>query len=288
MSYSDKHLTGGRLVELIAVALVAAIIGGAVTAIATVGVLKEQVRTLQTSQDALREEVRELRRDLYRPFVPGGAMNPIELIAELKASLHSAADFFHGTPESEPEAGDGDPDSDFKRHLIAATGDLASRRGHTLLGKLHLEPGRAHYTPPADLLYVKTPIWGLDRRIDPWADNHPGRLPRARLGFDGDQRVMTLLPAPTFDQIQTLGSCYRFYYAANYWDGDLGSDIVGDPDDRSLILLRAQAEACRELALQNMTRPVETRTSLSQPRGQTPRDLFEALMAEFKHRVGVS
>ena len=289
MSYSDQHLTGGRLVEMIIVALVAALIGGAVTAIATVGVLKEQVQQLQASQHELREEVRELRRDIYRPFIPGASMSPLELIQELRASLHSAAEFFHGTPETSEGAGDADPDADFKRHLIAAAADLGERRGHTLLGEVELQAGVNQYTGlPPDLVYIKTPIWGTEKRIKPWADNHPGLLPRAHVIHDNGQITLILTPAPTWEQIQALGSTYRFYYGASYWDGDIESEIVGSAEDRALLLLRAQAEACRELALQNMTRPIETRTSLSMPRNQTPRALWEALMAEYRTRLGVA
>lgn len=288
MSYSDQHLTGGRLVELIMVALVSALIGGAVTAMATVGVLKEQVRQLQNSQDALREEVRELRRDIYRPMIPGSSMiNPSELLLDLKASLHSAAEFFHGTPETSEGADDADPDADFKRHIIAATGDLGERRGHTLLAEVELQDGVTDYPGlPGDLMYIKTPLWGTERKIQPWGDNHPGTLPRPRLVFQGTDRILVLTPAPTWQQIHALGSTYRFFYGASYWDGDINSDIAGTPADRQLILLRAQAEACRELALQNMTRPIETRTSVSMPRGQTPRALWEALMHEYNQRTG--
>ena len=203
-----------------------------------------------------------------------------DLIAELKASLLSSADYFQGT--------DSDADADFKRHLQVAAADLAEHRNLTLLGEFELEADQADYTDvPADLVRINSALWGTEKRLHPWADNYPGPLPRARLSRTSSGQRISLAPAPTRTQILTLGSTYRFYYAASYWTGSTSDPLNLDGTDRGLILLRAQAEACKELALMNVTRTVETRTSVSGPRNQTPRSLFEMLIAEYRKSLGV-
>ncbi|MFW6340653.1 MAG: hypothetical protein ACOC0Q_07275 [Wenzhouxiangella sp.] len=283
--YNGQHLiSGGRLVELVVVALVSAAISGGITAFVATAVLQEQLANLKESQDHLRRELQELRRDIYRPAWPGPGestmqIEPTELLTELRASLHDAAQYFHGTETN--------PDADLERHLIAAAADLAERRGITHLAELEIEAGVSRYTGlPTDIVYIKTLLWGSQERTMPWSDSHPGPLPRARLAREQDAPVLYLTPAPTEHQIAALGSRYAFFYGASYWTGNLSDALELSATERSLLLLRAQAEACRELAMQNMTRPVETRTSLSMPRNSTPGALWQALMDEFRRRVG--
>jgi len=204
-----------------------------------------------------------------------------DLISELKASLLSSADYFQGT--------DADPDADFVRHIQVAAADLGDNRNRTLIGEFELVADQADYTDvPADLVRINSPLWGTEKRINPWADNHPGPLPRARVSRTASGQRITLTPAPTRHQIITLGSTYRFYYAASFWTGSTSDDLSLDGTDRGLILLRAQAEACKELALMNVSRHVETRTSVSGPRNQTPRSLYEMLMTEYRRSRGVA
>ena len=279
----QKLLSGGRLVELILVSLTASLISGALVAWASLQVLQTEVTHLRASQDEMKRELQQFRQDFYSPrrWERDMQFDAVDLISELRASLHEAAQYFHGVED--------DPDADFQRHLVAAAAELGEHRGLTLVGEVELTPGTNRYPGlPADLVYIKTPLWGQSERIKPWADDYPGPLPRPRLAWEDGSRVLYLTPAPTHAQIRTLGATYQFFYGASYWDGDPSSQIEIDQEGRSLLLLRAQAEACRELALQNMTRPVETRTSLSQPRNQTPGGLFEALMKEFRQRVGVA
>ncbi|MFW6339514.1 MAG: hypothetical protein ACOC0Q_01455 [Wenzhouxiangella sp.] len=286
-------ISGGRLVELVIVALVSAAISGGITAFVATAVLQEQLASLKESQENLSRELRELRRDIYRPAWPREntmqAISPADLIAELRASLLDSAQYFQGTPgdpDATPDPVPADPDADFRRHLQTAAADLGKRRGMTLLAEVQIEAGRALYDLPADALYVTTPLWGTETRPTPWADNHPGPLPRARIVRYLDSDQLQLTPAPTRHQIEALGSTYRYLYAASLWDGDTQSDLSLSDDDRALLLLRAQAEACRELAMQGLTKPVETRTSQAMPRNATPAALYQALMAEFNERAG--
>jgi hypothetical protein len=285
---SGKHngtrlISGGRLIELVVVSLVSAAISGGITAFVSTAVLQEQLATLKETQELLRQELQELRRDIYRPAWPSRdnsmLIPPTELITDLKASLHDAAQYFQGT--------DADPEADFKRHLRVAAADLAARQGQTLMGEITLEAGVSIYSGlPADMTAIKAPLWGTQDRVPPYADHYPGPLPRARLADQSGTPVLYLTPAPTQRQIELLGSSYQFFYSASYWTGDVNDSLDLSTTERELLMLRAQAEACRELAIQNMTRPVETRTSLSMPRNSTPGALWQALMDEFNSRVG--
>ena len=275
-------ISGGRLVELVLVAVCSAAISGGITAMVATSVLKEQLSSQQRAIEDMRQELRELRRDIYRPawpedrFMPG--INPTDLLSELRASLMDSAQYFQGQ--------EADPDADCRRHLRLAAAEVGSRRGFTLLADVELTPGQALYPVPADILYVQTPLWGTERRIAPWADNHPGPLPRARLvNVQGETRLQ-ITPPPTREQIHTLGSTYRYLYATSLWDGT-SNTIPGTDLDRALLLLRAQAEACRELAMQGLTTPIETRTSQQMPRNATPSAMYQALLAEFEARLKV-
>ena len=68
---------------------------------------------------------------------------------------------------------------------------------------------------------------------------------------------------------------------------DRSTDAASPHYSRSLLLLRAQAEACRELALRNVSKPVTMRDAVgSQPRNGTPSALYQMLLTEFETRVG--
>lgn len=282
-------ISGGRLVELVLVAVTSAAFSGGITALVATSVLKEQLVSQQRAIEDMRLELRELRRDIYRPAWPEDrrmpGIDPTELIGELRASLMDSAQYFQGTPADEDASIEADPDADFRRHLRLAAADYGRLKGHTLLAEVEIAPGQALYPVPADILHVQTPLWGTERRIMPWADNHPGPLPRARLvNFLNEDRLQ-LNPPPTWEQIQALGTTYRYLYVASLWDGDVDTEIPGNSSDRALLLLRAQAEACRELAMQGLTKPIETRTSQQMPRNATPAAMYQALLQEFEQRM---
>lgn len=286
MTYdASKPFTGSRLIEMALAVLISSAVSAGLTAGITVSVMTERVANLQASQEEIKAQLRELRRDIYQPAWPERETMDLiveEVIADLKASLHSAARQFEGTQA--------DDDADFKRILRAAGAALAQRRGRTKLGEITLVADEPRYTTaPADLLYLKAPLWGQGNRIKPWADDYPGPLPRARAVFEDGSPVIVLSPSPSQAQINTLGSSYRFYYAASIWSGEDADPIhLEDDADRDLLMLRAQAEACRELSLMQISRVGETKIKMAQSSNMTPTALWQALMAEFDRRTGVA
>jgi hypothetical protein len=202
-----------------------------------------------------------------------GSLSRDDLVADLKASLQDSAKVFSAVN-----------DDDFVRHLNAAALDMGRIRPRTMLGTITLEAERFNYAAPADLHSYKFDLWSSPaRRIQPWERNYPGRLPDVTLCGSGAAREIHFTPAPTAQQIAVLGSTFKFYYFAAHSIGAQVIDTTIQAGDRGLLLLRAQAEAMKELAMRNINKPVAMRDGLSQgPRNGTPQYLFEQLMKLFE------
>lgn len=200
-----------------------------------------------------------------------GTLSRADLVDDLKASLQSAAGVFTAPNNA-----------DFVRHLDAAAQDFSRVRPRTMLGTLTLVADQYDYAAPADFLNYKSTLWGVSR-IQPWEKNFPGRLPDMFTAMNGTARELHLLPAPTAHQITVLGSSFKYYYFAAHSIGVAAADTTIKAGDRGLLLLRAQAEAMKELAMRNIGKPVAMRDGISNsPRNGTPSYLFEVLMKQFE------
>ncbi len=205
-----------------------------------------------------------------------GTMSQGDLVADLKASLLSAAAVFTA------EASDGA----FKRHLNVAALAFQAKRPRTLLGTLTLVAEQPLYAAPANLRSIKSHLWGISRlsTSKPWDKTWTGRLPDLRL-IEGDtpaNRKLQLSPAPTAHQINVLGAEFSYWYFANHVIADTAGNTSISDADRGLLLLRAMAEAMRELAVRNVQSPVVVRDGFgSQPRNGTPSHLYNQLLDEW-------
>lgn len=205
------------------------------------------------------------------------SMDLASLVTDLKASLHDSAAVF--------KAAD---DADFKRFLGAALPDLQFKRPITRLSELALVPGVDRYAvPAADFAALKTHTWGdpgmLGRlALKPWEPGYPGAVPRVSEQWDGAAWWLALDPYPTAAQIAAWGPVMPFWYFARHVLGTLAADTTVNPLDRGLLLLRAQVEAMRELAIRNAAKPVQLRDGMSgTPRNSTPAALAEQLLQMF-------
>ena len=200
------------------------------------------------------------------------SMGRAALVADLKASLLDAARVFAAAA-----------DADFVRHLDRAAEALAVRRPRTLAGSLTLEAERPNYAAPADLWRYKSTTWGAGFRGNPWDRTWPGRLPDVR-EIDGE---LWLMPAPTAHQVAMLGATFTFFYYARHVVGVDAADTTVSEGDRGLLLLRAQAEAMRELAMRDSVRSASVRDGLSgQMKTSAPAALAQWLLDEFERRAG--
>jgi len=200
-------------------------------------------------------------------------MDRASLRDELKASLMDAANAFT------------DP-GDFDRHLDRAAGDLPRRRPLVLTGSLTLKANQAAYTPvPTDLVRPVFSRWANSERVDrpPWAKDHPPPRPRVTLVNEDGTRKLHVTPVPTASELATFGDTLQYDYDARYTIADAAEDTTVRPEDRWLLLLRAQAEAMGELAIKNVDRPVRVGTEGgAQSANGTPAGLRQRLMQEFQ------
>lgn len=204
----------------------------------------------------------------------GGSMSRADLMADLKVSLHDAADIFTTAA-----------DADFGRLLDVAALDFGRVRQRLMSATLTLTAQVDAYTAPDDLVAYGYSTWGEAVMPQPWAADWTGPLPRVRLGEQAGARKLIFSPAPTAGQIGLFGSAYPYFYrAAHVVDADATKTSVA-AGDRGLLLLRAQAEAMRELAMRNITKPVQMRDGVhSAPRNGTPAALYSVLLDEFERR----
>lgn len=202
-----------------------------------------------------------------------------DLVDDLKGSLHDSAAVFRAAD-----------DADFKRFLDAALPDFQFKRPLTRRGELLLVPGvDAYAVAVSDFAALKTHSWGDGgaraglRAIKPWEPAWPGAVPRVMERWDGQAWHLVLDPYPTAAQIAVWGPVLPYWYFARHTLGTTAPETTVNPLDRGLLLLRAQVEALRELAIRNAAKPVQLRDGMSgTPRNSTPAALADQLLKLFQ------
>lgn len=203
------------------------------------------------------------------------AMDMPSLVWDLKASLMDAAKKFTTFG-----------DEDFRRLLRRAALEMQAKRPITKAGALGLFAHQGRYRVlDADFAQLKTHLWADPARTPPpWEYGYPGAVPRVTAAWDGLDWWLEFSPAPTPRQITAWGAEFAFFYFARHvLPEDVGGTSTLADADRGLLLLRAQAEAMRELAMRNLVIPIQMRDGYSvTARNGTPAALFKVLLDEFK------
>lgn len=201
-----------------------------------------------------------------------GTMSSADLVADLKASLHDAANVFTAAN-----------DADFVRMLAVAANGMGGKRPLLKSGSLTLVSGTASYAAPGDLIAFSRESWSPGAMPQPWEATYCGPLPRIGVIGPPAARFITFSPAPTAAQIAVLGSAFGYVYQAAHAIDAAAANTTIAAADRGLLLLRAQAEAVREMALRNLSKPMTLREGAGgTPRNGTPSYLFETLLREFQ------
>lgn len=204
-----------------------------------------------------------------------GTMSLVDLVADLKRSLHDSAAVFNA-------AGD----ADFVRFLNQALHDMGWKRPRTQLGQVMLTAGVADYSLSElpDFCNFKTHLWDKSAAYpNAWEPGYPGALPRVSIYKDGTGFWLSFSPAPSSAHIALRGSAFKFYYFGKHLIGEDAADTTVAEADRGLLMLRAQAEAMLELSLRNLTKPVQMRDGLSgTPRNSTPQAIHQTLLTMFQ------
>ncbi|MBL8387006.1 MAG: hypothetical protein JNK17_02095 [Hydrogenophaga sp.] len=196
------------------------------------------------------------------------------LVTDLKASLHDSAKVFTSPG-----------DADFERFLQQALPDMQFKRPLSRLATVTLLTDQTRYAMPvSDFAAYKVSEWADPRRAPkPWEPGYPGPVPRISTEWDGAAWWVVMDPAPTAALLACYGSSLRFWYFARHVLGAADGDTTVNVLDRGLLLLRAQVEALKEMAIRNVTKPVQMRDGLSgTPRNSTPSALAEQLLTEFR------
>lgn len=202
-----------------------------------------------------------------------GSMSRDDLVADLKASLHDAANVFTAAA-----------DADYDRLFSVAARDLGRYRPLLLPGAIALTPDVLAYAAPADLIYFGHETWSTGRLPQPWERAYPGPVPRVSVVGAPGARQLIFSPAPSALLLAVLGATFGFIYHAAHGIGTNAVDTTVSAADRGALILRAQAEAMREMAIRNTGKPITRIDSgfFGTPRNGTPSHLFTMLMDEFK------
>lgn len=197
-----------------------------------------------------------------------------DLLIDYRTSLQDAASMFS------------DDGADFLRHLKLAAREVARvKRPRTLTHTVTIEAGKSEYpgVVPDDLLMCKAATWGH-------LGDQPWRYPRGPIPILSvtahTPRRLVLTPAPTAEQVAAFGTAFTFFYLAGH-TFDVAGDTSLTDADRDLVILRAQAEAMRELAIRDVAKPVTLRggsASGSAPKVAVPAALYQSLLAEWDLR----
>lgn len=199
------------------------------------------------------------------------------LAADLKTSLRDAASAFNGAA-----------DADFLRLVDIAVGDMHRVRPLVRVAGFNFDIDAVEassYLLPADFVDFHSAIWGSKTDVPMWDPAYvDGNLmPYPARSAAG--RVLCIAP-PSLAQRNAYGSRYSYRYFAHHSVGATDADCTVALADRGLLILRAQAEACRELAFRGITKPVALRDGQSQsPANSTPQAMWQALMREFEEAI---
>lgn len=201
-----------------------------------------------------------------------GTMSQADLVADLKASLQDAASVFEAAN-----------DGDFRRHLDVAALALGEKHPVVKMAEITLAADVDTYAVAGDCARYLWHTWGASSRLRPWEPGYTGAKPRVHEVNVGGVSKLLLEPTPTAAQIAAFGATFAYRYAARHViAADAAQTTVG-ASSRALLILRAQAEACRELAMRGMKKPTQLRDGLTgAPRNSTPSALFQALLEEFE------
>jgi len=205
-------------------------------------------------------------------------MSRDSLVESLHLSIGEAADRFESQGQHAAMA----------RFLDTAAQDFGRRRPLVLIGTLTLVADQPNYPAPAGLMQVVGTDWGSAERAkyNRWDGRYPGPMPLLRVRTAAaNLREIWLRPTPTTEQIACLTDQFVYTYHAVHSISDTAADTTITPEDRGLLLLRAQAEVAAELALRSINKPITVRDGVSgAPRNSTPAALARQLMTEFEKR----
>lgn len=204
-----------------------------------------------------------------------GTMSLADLTATLKASISSAADVL-------ASAGD----TVLEECVQASALELRRWKPNLALGTVNLVAGQRAYALPATIGDYRRDTWGQTRK-QPWETGYAGRLPRSMVADVDGVRKLVLDPPPTQAHIDDAGAEFTFWHVIPHVVHPTdGAQTTIPATLRGLVILGAQAEAMRRMAMRNLTKPITVTEGFSNtPRNGTASFLYAALLAEFEMKA---
>ncbi|WP_158117217.1 hypothetical protein [Vibrio cincinnatiensis] len=193
------------------------------------------------------------------------------LIERLKNALMDSAELISGIEQQVIEL---------------ALADYSRYRPQKKLSTFSLMTGKILYPAPADLMQVRTVLYGQSQRAkNPWERGYPRSLPRLTVVEDDqDKKWLQLSHFPAESVVMSCGRDFSYiYYAARKISGDsLSIDIQDEP----LLLLRCVAEAVKHIMVHQLNKTVSVRNSIGgEAKNGTPAAVHQQLMTQFIEQV---
>lgn len=167
-----------------------------------------------------------------------------------------------------------------------ALADYSRYRPQKKLGTFSLMTGQMLYLAPADLMQLRTVLYGQSQRAkNPWESGYPRSLPRLTVVEDDqDKKWLQLSHFPADSVVMSCGRDFSYtYYAARKISGDSFSI---DAQDEPLLLLRCLAEAVKYIMVHQLNKTVSVRNSIGgEAKNGTPAAVHQQLMNQFLEQV---
>lgn len=173
-------------------------------------------------------------------------------------------------------------------HLATAVTDYNRVRPRIVGFDLQLVAGQRDYPAPAGALrFHLCELVAANDQLDPYDPRHVDHVPMPVLIRNADgARVWRFSPVPSQRLVNVFGSVYRYTAVVTHRLADTASETTFWAEDLPQLVMRAQVESLRALAVRNAHKPFTTRDpSQSQTRNGTPAALAQMVMADWERMV---
>ena len=172
-------------------------------------------------------------------------------------------------------------------HLRAAAADFNRVRPRVEAFELTLIADQADYPAPAgSLRFHLAEMVEANAAIEPYDSRRQAQVPLPVLIRSSSGRSWRFRPVPTQRLIHALGCRYRYTAIVAHVLADDAGDTTFADADLPLLVMRAQVESLRALAIRNAHKPFTTRDpSYGQTRNSTPAALAQMTLDAWEVQV---
>lgn len=184
------------------------------------------------------------------------------------------------------DAGAQDPHLD--RHLDAAVTDFGRVAPLLVSTTLSLVADVANYVAPADAVrFHSTELVADQNELPPWDSSRLQIVPEPFITSIAGARCWQFRPTPTNAMLAKLGSSsYPYTYFARHVLSEVDGATTIILEHQSLLVMRAQVESMREMAIRNAHKPIAVRDGMySQTKNGTPAALADQFMRMWEQLV---